>query len=86
VLEQHGEILNRLTDGHKQKLLPLVARASWTPYVAFQLKWTKQSRSSRGARYEADKAVEEIEFKAEFRERLLPAVDAWIEERDAHDS
>ena len=27
---------------------------------------------------EADKAVEEIEFKAEFRERLLPAVDAWI--------
>jgi aminopeptidase N len=78
VLERHADILNRLTEGHKQKLLPLVARACWTPFIAFQVKWAKQSRSSRGARYEADKAVEEIEFKAEFRERLLPAVDAWI--------
>ena len=78
VFPQAQDIMNRLTSGHKERLLPLVATASATPSIAFQLKWAKPSRSRPSARYEADKAVEDIEFKADIRERLLPKVDVWI--------
>jgi aminopeptidase N len=78
VFAQAAEIMSRLVEEHKERLLPQVATASSTPSVAFQLQWAKFSRTTASARYEADKAIEDIEFKADFRERLLPKVDAWI--------
>jgi hypothetical protein len=78
VFAQAQEIMNRLVEEHKERLLPQVATASSSPSVAFQLQWAKPSRATPSARYEADKAVEDIEFKADIRERLLPKVDTWI--------
>ncbi len=78
VFTQPQEIFDRLTDAHKQRLLPTIAGASFNPSVAFQLQWAASSRSSPAARYEADKAVEGIEFKADIRTRLLPRIDDWI--------
>ena len=79
VFDQREAIFNKLTPAQRQKLLPSIARASFDPLIAFELKWKAGvSESSDGARYEADKAVEEIEFKSEFRSRLLPRVDEWV--------
>jgi hypothetical protein len=78
VFEQRREILRRLGDGERQFLLPDMARGTSDPMVAFQMKWADESRASQGARHEAEKAVDDIEFKVNFQERLLPAVDAWI--------
>jgi aminopeptidase N len=78
VFEQRREIMRRLRDSERQLLLPDVARGTSDPMAAFQMKWADESRSSPGARHEAEKAVDDVEFKVNFRERLLPAVDAWI--------
>jgi aminopeptidase N len=78
VFEQRREILPKLVDNARQLLLPDMARGTSDPRVAFQMKWADESRSSPGARNEAEKAVDDVEFKANFKERLLPAVDAWI--------
>jgi aminopeptidase N len=73
------KILQKVSSDKQTKLLPEVAQATSDPAVAFQLKWAAPSRVSEGARYEAAKAVEEIEFKAELRSRLLPAIDRWLQ-------
>lgn len=79
VFERRDDILKKLSGGDKQKLLPQVGRASWNPEVAKELKRIiADSATSEGARYEAQKALDEVEFKDEFRPRLLPAVDSWI--------
>jgi aminopeptidase N len=78
VFEQRREILRKLGDADRQFLLPDMARGTSDPMVAFQMKWADESRSSRGGRNEAEKAVDDIEFKANFKESLLPALDAWI--------
>jgi aminopeptidase N len=78
VFEQRREILPRLGDYERQLLLPDMARGTSDPIVAFQMKWADESRSSPGARNESEKAVDDVEFKANFKERLLPAVNAWI--------
>ena len=36
-------------------------------------------KTSPGAIYEAERATEQIRFKAEFKKRLLPKLDAWIQ-------
>jgi aminopeptidase N len=72
------KIFKKLTAMKQQRLLPSVALASAAPDIAYQLKWTAQSRDSGGARYEADKAAEQIEFKADFKPLLLPALERWL--------
>ena len=72
------EILDRLGGLERQEALPRIARASSNPMVAFELKWADVTRTSRGMRRFADEAVEEIEFKADFRMTLVSAVDRWI--------
>ena len=63
----------------KEKLLPQIGRASVSASIAGELKKiVADPTASEGARYEAVKAIDEIEFKVEFRRRLLPAVDSWI--------
>jgi aminopeptidase N len=79
VFERRADILKKLSGGDKQKLLPLVGRASSNPEIATELKRIiADSATSEGARYEAEKAVDQIEFSIEFKQRLLPAVDGWI--------
>ena len=46
--------------------------------MAFELKWADVTRANRGMRRFADEAVEEIEFKADLKPTLVPAVERWI--------
>ena len=63
----------------RNRLLPQIAVATANPEVAIQLKWAEPSRRSDEARYEAAKAIEDIEFRAEFASQLLPEIDRWLE-------
>lgn len=72
------KIFKKLTGMKKQRLLPAMARATANPNVAYQLKWISQPRDEGGPRYEADKAAEQIEFKADFKPLLLPALERWL--------
>jgi len=79
VAQNRDAIVKKLTAGQKQKFLPAIASKSSNPAIAFELKWKmRDAGSTLGARYEVDKAVEEIEYKADFKQRLLPSVDEWI--------
>jgi aminopeptidase N len=79
VLKNREPVMAKLTSGQKQALLPRIASASSNPSIAFDLRWKiEESRASQGARYEAAKAVDEIEFKADFKERLLPHIENWL--------
>jgi hypothetical protein len=78
VSAQQQVIRTRLTEPQQDWLLPEIATVSSSPNVAFQLQWARQSQSSPVARYEASKAVDEIEFKADIKDWLLPKVDAWV--------
>jgi aminopeptidase N len=76
---RHADISKKISAGHKEKLLPQIGRASVSASIAGELKKiVADPTASEGARYEAVKAIDEIEFKVEFRRRLLPAVDSWI--------
>jgi aminopeptidase N len=72
------ELLDRLGGLERQQALPRIARTSSNPAVAFELKWADVTRASRGMRRFADEAVEEIEFKADFKPTLVSAVERWI--------
>jgi aminopeptidase N len=79
VAQNRDTILKKLTSGQKQKFLPSIASASANPAIAFELKWKMgDTAGTLGVQYEVDKAVEEIEYKADFKQRLLPGVDEWI--------
>jgi aminopeptidase N len=78
VFAERRGLLARMSESDRQYLLPDVAGATSSPAIALEMRWAPESRASRGARSEADKAGERIEFQADFKERLLPAVDAWI--------
>jgi hypothetical protein len=56
-----------------------IARASANPTIAFELRWADETRLNRGLRRFADEAAEEIEFKADLRQTLIPAVQKWVE-------
>ena len=77
-LANHRSVFDRLTGQQRDELLPMIARASSDLAVAAELKAAPESNVSSGARHEADKAVEEIAFKADFKKRLLPAITTWI--------
>ena len=78
--EHRREILERLADFDRQKALPNIARLTSSPSIAFELKWGSETRLDRGMRLRADEAVEEIEAKAEFKLRLVPAVETWLKD------
>jgi aminopeptidase N len=79
VLKSREPVMAKLTAGQRQALLPRIASASSNPSIAFELRWkTKEAKISEGARYEADKTADEIEFKADFKERLLPQIENWL--------
>jgi aminopeptidase N len=85
VLDHRERILRKLNPAQRQKLLPRVARASFSPSIASELRsMTTGSEASEGARYEGEKAAEEIELKAEQRGRLLPSIGIWL--RTTHHS
>ena len=79
MLRNRHALMQKLTTGQKERLFAGVARASSNPAIAFELKWkVEEATASEGARYEVDKTVDEIEFKASFKPRLLAGVDAWL--------
>jgi aminopeptidase N len=80
VFAKRSEILEKLAGAQKERLLPRVASASSAAFVAAKLKELR-AEASEGEKYEIDKAVARIEFKAEFKERVLPQIDAWIGRR-----
>jgi hypothetical protein len=41
----------------------------------------RQSHSARVERQEVLKAVDEVEFRSEFKQRLMPQLIAWIDNR-----
>jgi aminopeptidase N len=73
-----GKIFNKLTGMKKQRLLPSMASVTANPRIAYELKWIAQPRDGGGPRYEADKAAEQIEFSADFKPLLLPALTDWL--------
>ena len=77
VFDKSSEILEKLTGAQKERLLPRVASASSAAAVANKLKELRRE-ASEGAQYEIDKAVAQIEFKAEFKKRVLAQIDDWI--------
>jgi aminopeptidase N len=79
VLRNKPALMQKLTTGQKERLFAGVARASSNPAIAFELKWkVEEATASEGGRYQVDKAVDEIEFKAGFKPGLLAGVDAWL--------
>jgi aminopeptidase N len=79
VFARREDIYKKLSAAHRERLLPQIGRASLKSSVADELKRiVDDPKASAGARYEATKAIDQIEFSVEFRQRLLPAVDAWI--------
>ena len=79
VFTHRSEILERLSGLQRQQALSRIARASANPEVAFELRWADVTRANRGMRRFADEAAEEIEFKADLRTTLVPAVQQWIQ-------
>ena len=78
VFAHRNEILGRLSGLQRQQALSRIARASNNPAVAFELRWADLTRADRGMRRFADEAAEEIEFKADLKTTLVPAVQQWI--------
>jgi aminopeptidase N len=79
VFTNRAEILGKLSGLQRQQALSRIARASANPAVAFELRWADETRLNRGLRRFADEAAEEIEFKADLRQTLIPAVQKWVE-------
>jgi len=78
-LAARGPVEEKLTSHMRDGLLPLVASASSNPAVAAELAKLPEAQSTAAARNETAKAIEEIAFKAEYRERLLPSVHRWLQ-------
>jgi aminopeptidase N len=77
-LAKRKAVMGKLTPMQADELLPAIAGASANPDIAKELKALPESNASSGARHEADKAVEDIDFKTGFKARLVPAVSHWL--------
>lgn len=77
VFAHRDALLERMSEGDRQYLLPDVAGVTADPAIATQMRWAPQSRISRGARAEADKSGERIELRAEMRERVVSTLETW---------
>jgi len=67
VFASRTPLLEKLDDDSKAKFLPRIAGASSSQSVAKELKTAEESGFSVGARYEADKTVEQIEANFDLR-------------------
>jgi aminopeptidase N len=81
VLAERAPILERLPTAPRDRLLPAIAEESANPAVAHELLALPEAQASKGARYEAAKAVERIQERAQFKNRLLPALTHWLSSR-----
>ncbi len=77
-LPKRKAVAAKLTPMQANELLPSIAGASNDPALAAELKALPDSNISSGAKHNADKAVEDISFKSDFRTRLLPSVSSWL--------
>ncbi len=77
-LTKRKAVLDKLTPMQAAGLMPMVAGASSDPKIAEELKTLPESNISSGARHDADKAVEDITFKSNFKARLVPAISHWL--------
>lgn len=76
--EKREALLRKMTTGQGYSLLPQIGISSLSPTVLDELKRAAAGAESPGARYEADKAVAQIEFRLDLKKRLLPAaVGRW---------
>jgi aminopeptidase N len=77
-LPKRKAVVDRLTPMQASGLLPGIARASFDPAIAAELRKLPDSNVSSGAKHDAANAAEEISFKSDFRARLLPSVSNWL--------
>jgi aminopeptidase N len=77
-LPKRKAVAAKLTPMQANELLPVIAGASNDPAVAAELKNLPDSNISSGAKHDADKAIEDISFKSDFRARLIPSVSNWL--------
>lgn len=77
-VDQRKSVEERLTGQQRDRLMPLIANASSNPSIAEALKTLPETLSSAGAHHEADKAMENISFKSELKQRLLPSLAQWL--------
>lgn len=77
-LGKRKAVFDKLTPMQAAGLLPMIAGSSSDPKIAGELKKLPESNVSSGARHDADKAIENISFKASFKARLVPAVSHWL--------
>jgi hypothetical protein len=77
-LPKRKAVAAKLTPMQANELLPSIAGASSDPAIGAELKTLPDSNISSGAKHDADKAVEDISFKSDFRVRLLPSVSGWL--------
>jgi aminopeptidase N len=76
VFKRREALFKKLSDLQNQRLLALVAAASSNPSIADELQ--AQPAGSPGAAYQVSRAVEQIRFKAGFKDRLIPKLEAWL--------
>jgi len=77
-LSKRKAVLKKLTPMQASGVLPDIAGASSDPAIGKELEALPESNISSGARRDAEKAVEDIGFKAGFKARLVPAVSNWL--------
>jgi aminopeptidase N len=79
VVEQRAPLLEKMPEGFRFRLLPVIAAQSLNPAVGRELQAMPEMQGSPGARYEAARARSQIEERAELRARLMPELSAWLE-------
>lgn len=77
-LRVKGPLLDKLSVDQRERVLPRVASATSNPRIAEELLALPESNATTGATYEARRAAERIATRAEQRERLVPAIGAWL--------
>lgn len=77
-LPRRAAVLRRLSESHRQQLLPGIAGASSNPAISQALQGLPESELTNGARYQTRKAVDDIAIRAKFRGTLLPALGQWL--------
>lgn len=77
-LPRRAGVLRRLSEPHRQQLLPGIAAASGSPSIAKALQALPESGASNGAGYQARKAVDDIAIRGKLRATLVPALGQWL--------
>jgi aminopeptidase N len=78
VVAQREPILAKMPEVFRHRLLPMIASQSMNPAVGEELLAMPEMQASPGARYEAARAVSQIQERAEMQKRLMPQLSAWL--------